>query len=161
MATLETQYKNWLKENEPIEYSEWLEKFSEIHHLDKLKEPTRINMETKCTCERPDDNTCEYCEKQSSIQILREAAKDFVLSHDFSELTNPNHLANRCFQFGAKWQSERMYSEEDMSEAHFQGWVTRERFEDLSPDIIYPKGLDYEEKREYAFNLWFNKFKKK
>jgi hypothetical protein len=36
MATLETQYKNWLKENEPIEYSEWLEKFSEIHHLDKI-----------------------------------------------------------------------------------------------------------------------------
>jgi hypothetical protein len=36
MATLETQYKNWLKENEPIEYSEWLKKFSEIHHLDKL-----------------------------------------------------------------------------------------------------------------------------
>lgn len=56
---------------------------------------------------------------------------------------------------------ERMYSEEDMSEAYFQGWVTRERFDDLSPDIIYPKGLDYEEKREYAFNLWFNKFKKK
>jgi len=38
MATLETQYKNWLKENEPITYSEWLEKFSEIHNLDKLKE---------------------------------------------------------------------------------------------------------------------------
>ena len=36
MATLETQYKNWLKENEPIEYSEWLEKFSQIHHLDKI-----------------------------------------------------------------------------------------------------------------------------
>jgi hypothetical protein len=36
MATLETQYKNWLKENEPITYSEWLEKFSEIHNLDKL-----------------------------------------------------------------------------------------------------------------------------
>jgi hypothetical protein len=94
-------------------------------------------------------------------ETLEEAAKEFVLSHDFSKLTNPNHLANRCFQFGAKWQSERMYSEEDMSEAHFQGWVTRERFDDLSPDIIYPQGLDYEEKREYAFNLWLDKYKKK
>ena len=36
MATLETQYKNWLKENEPITYSEWLKKFSEIHNLDKV-----------------------------------------------------------------------------------------------------------------------------
>ena len=41
MATLETQYKNWLKDNEPIEYSEWLEKFSEIHNLDKIiKKPS-------------------------------------------------------------------------------------------------------------------------
>jgi hypothetical protein len=43
MATLETQYKNWLKENEPIEYSEWLEKFSEIHNLDKVAYPKIIN----------------------------------------------------------------------------------------------------------------------
>jgi hypothetical protein len=47
-------------------------------------------------------------------ETLEEAAKEFVLSHDFSRLTNPNHLANRCFQYGAKWQQERMYSEEDM-----------------------------------------------
>jgi hypothetical protein len=36
MATLQTQYRNWLKDNEPIEYSEWLNRFSEIHHLDKI-----------------------------------------------------------------------------------------------------------------------------
>ncbi len=155
-------------------------------------------MENKCTCERPDDNTCEYCEQQSSIQILkeptmitdwlnehgdpeitkkvekeaelREAAENFYREFPSNPLDKPEWNYNRdvdCFKKrkafinGAKWQSERMYSEEDMSEAHFQGWVTRERFEDLSPDIIYPKGLDYEEKREYAFNLWFNKFKKK
>jgi hypothetical protein len=47
-------------------------------------------------------------------ETLEEAAKEFVLSHDFSKLTNPNHLANRCFQFGAKWQQEKMYS--DMQE---------------------------------------------
>jgi hypothetical protein len=43
MATLETQYKNWLKENEPITYSEWLEKFSEIHNFDKVPYPKIIN----------------------------------------------------------------------------------------------------------------------
>ena len=47
-------------------------------------------------------------------ETLEEVAKEFVLSHDFSKLTNPNHLANRCFQFGAKYQAEKMYSEEDM-----------------------------------------------
>jgi len=43
MATLETQYNNWLKENEPITYSEWLEKFSEIHNFDKVPCPKVIN----------------------------------------------------------------------------------------------------------------------
>jgi hypothetical protein len=47
---------------------------------------------------------------------IEEAAKEFVLSHDFSQLTNPNHLANRCFQYGAKWMQERSYSEEDMKQ---------------------------------------------
>jgi hypothetical protein len=36
MATLQTQYRNWLKGNEPIEYAEWLNRFSEIYHLDKI-----------------------------------------------------------------------------------------------------------------------------
>ena len=36
MATLETQYRNWLRDNEPIEYSEWLERFSEIHNFGQL-----------------------------------------------------------------------------------------------------------------------------
>jgi len=38
MATLETQYNNWLKGKiKPITYLEWLGKFSEIHNLDKFK----------------------------------------------------------------------------------------------------------------------------
>ena len=67
----------------------------------------------------------------------------------------------KSFIKGANWQKERMYSEEDMSKSFFQGWVTRDRFDDQIPDIIYPQGLDYEEKQEYAFNLWFEQFKKK
>jgi hypothetical protein len=35
------------------------------------------------------------------------------------------------------------------------GWTTRERFDDLVPDIIYPEGLDYEEKQEYAFEQYY------
>ncbi len=58
-------------------------------------------------------------------------------------------------------QQQEMYSEEDLRRAYSVGWVTKERFDDLSPDIVYPKGLDYEEKQDYAFNLWFEQFKKK
>ena len=56
-------------------------------------------------------NTTAYIKQET----LEEAAKEFVLSHDFSLLTNPNHLANRCFQYGAKWKQEQilqfLYSE--------------------------------------------------
>ena len=62
---------------------------------------------------------------------------------------------------GIKEQQKRSYSEEDMRKAYSIGWITRERFDDLSPDIVYPKGLDYEEKQDYAFNLWFEQIKKK
>lgn len=61
--------------------------------------------------------------------------------------------------FGAKWQQKRTYSEKDMRKAYSMGWITRERFDDLVPDIDYPSDLDYEEKQEYAFNLWFKQFK--
>ena len=69
-----------------------------------------------------------------------------------------------AFKKGAKWQQEQdknKFSEEDLSEAYSQGWMTRERFDDLSPEIVYPKGLDYEEKQEYSFNLWLRKYKQR
>jgi len=74
---------------------------------------------------------------------------------------NESPLWHDGFIAGFKYMAERMYSEEDMRKSFFQGWVTRERFDDQIPDIIYPKGLDYEEKQEYAFNLWFEQNKKK
>jgi hypothetical protein len=100
-----------------------------IYGLINLK---RNNMETnKCTCERPDDNTCDYCEQQSSIQILKEAAENFYREFPSNPLDKPEWNYNRdvdCFKKrkafinGAKWQSERMYSEEDMIE--FGEWVS-------------------------------------
>ena len=34
---------------------------------------------------------------------------------------------------------------EDLRKFFFMGWTTRERFDDLVPDMIYPEKLDYEE----------------
>ncbi len=44
---------------------------------------------------------------------------------------------------------------EQHEETFSKGWNTRERFDDLVPDIIYPEGLDYEEKQEYAFEQYY------
>ncbi len=39
-------------------------------------------MENKCTCERPDDNTCEYCEKQQEESILAEAKNNMEIRNE-------------------------------------------------------------------------------
>ena len=77
-------------------------------------------------------------------ETLEEAAKEFVLSHDFSKLTNPNHLANRCFQLGAKHMAERMYSEEEVLEL-LNKFSNRDR--------------NHED--EQRTKKWFEQFKKK
>jgi hypothetical protein len=81
-------------------------------------------------------------QEEPKQETLEEAAKEFVLSHDFSLLTNPNHLANRCFQYGAKWQAERMYSEEDMIEFAFDTYyyisgIMRVPFNQLSENKLH------------------------
>lgn len=45
---------------------------------------------------------------------------------------------------------------EQMRKTYSHGWTTRERFDDLVPDTIYPLGLDYEEKQEYSFEQYYN-----
>lgn len=45
---------------------------------------------------------------------------------------------------------------EQMRKTYSHGWTTRERFDDLVPDIIYPLKLDYEEKQEYSFEQYYN-----
>ena len=77
-------------------------------------------------------------------ETLEEAAVEFVRSHDFSLLTNPNHLANRCFQFGAKWQAERMYSEEEVRT------IANDAYSMGRNNILIG-----------VFNKWFEQFKKK
>lgn len=48
-----------------------------------------------------------------SEEEIEDYAKEFVLSHDFSALTNPNHLANRCFQHGVKWLIEKLKQQDN------------------------------------------------
>jgi hypothetical protein len=54
------------------------------------------------------------------------------------------------------YQQAKAMEKEQHKETYSIGWTTRERFDDLVPDIIYPEGLDYEEKQEYAFEKYYN-----
>ena len=76
---------DWLKENEPIEYSEWLEKFSEIHNLDKIiKKPCDFDHNGECLICDCWPSDCAYKRylngdyKWESKEELENMFKDFV-----------------------------------------------------------------------------------
>jgi hypothetical protein len=73
--------------------------------------------ESNCIC---NDNTCNYCEEQESIQILKEAKEQTTKQETLEEFALKyadgngwNTLTIELVKAGAKWQAERMYSEEE------------------------------------------------
>jgi hypothetical protein len=84
-------------------------------------------------------------------ETLEEAAENYgwrIKINTFSNPVKANDLANSAkqdFIEGAKWQQERMYSEEDLKEAFYQGWV------------LSGARVSFKE----AIGKWFEKFKKK
>ena len=110
---------------------------------------------TDCTCI---EGTVDM--KQEKLEEASERIRKELIHAPVGIIPN----FNDGFEQGVKWEQQQdktKFSEEDLSEAYSQGWMTRERFDDLSPEIVYPKGLDYEEKQEYSFNLWLRKYKQR
>jgi len=88
----------------------------------------------ECTC-----SVCDYCEEQESIQILKEAKENALKQETLEEAAEkwnekqttlefgkPHNAPNRIKAFieGAKWQAERMYSEEEVLELLLKGRYT-------------------------------------
>jgi hypothetical protein len=97
-------------------------------------------------------------------ETLEEAVKNYIHSSKFESPTGHGMKeVKEAFIEGAKWQAERMYSEEDMFE--FSQWISHE-------DWVYLRSKGYwvnEEQEELEqklsskeiLNLWFEQFKKK
>jgi len=120
------------------------------------EEPKQI----KCYCGHTSYCDCSPLEEPpQETTIEEEAAKEFVLSHDFSQLTNPNHLANRCFQYGAKWKEERMYSEEEF--LCFSEWVSSEDWVYLPSKGYWVNEEQEELEQKFTTKQLFEQFKKK
>ncbi len=97
----------------------------------KQEEPKQI----KCYCGHT--ITCDCEPKQ---ETLEEAAEKYAsISFNKQDLYDG-------FIAGAKWQAERMYSEEDMAEAFIACWKAN-----------VPDGIEC----KVSFNEWFEQFKKK
>jgi hypothetical protein len=93
-------------------------------------------------------------------ETLEEAAENYVNKKgDIPTTKLEDAIFKQGFKDGAKWQSERMYSEEDLKEAYFsaisstgEGW-NAEYANGNNPNI--------EEKFSKGFAQWFEQFKKK
>jgi len=91
------------------------------------------------------EDSCKYGEDDCPAkplkpkqETLEEAAENYVIDESFLPVYKEE--CERAFINGAKWQAERMYSEEDLKSAFFNGGDMK----------------DIEE-----FNHWFEQFKKK
>jgi hypothetical protein len=87
---------------------------------------------------------------------LEEAAEKYVEDFDLSfydtvEEIPVKELGKKDFKEGAKWQSERMYSEEDMKESFINGALT---------DLFNNWGISDENMAKEKFDEWFEQFKK-
>jgi len=138
--------KEELKTNlERLSFLGLIKEFAEYYKKVPLVEEPK----QECTCENPTDNTCGYCEKENKIKILEEAKKRALEEETLEEAAEnmwldpiQNLTSKMSFIQGAKWQTERMYSEEDLRNAYRWGTLVNQGTKE-------------------HFNEWFNQFKKK
>jgi hypothetical protein len=93
----------------------------------------------KCTCERPDDNACDYCDEQESKRILKEAKERYSEQETLEKAAKKYYEDNQfksnyphspySFIDGAKWQAERMYSEEEVLTILYFRSIYQDHFE--------------------------------
>jgi len=132
-----------------------------------------VESKEECTCENPTDNTCDYCEEENKKEILEEAKKralevetleeaaETYVKDNFQMYAFPEAIMT-VYKDGAKWQAERMYSEEDMIDfAEFAATYT-DKNRNVHRQMLHAKSkYDGAERTIDLLNIWFEQFKKK
>ena len=92
--------------------------------------------------------------KQTAVELFIEQLEQ--KSFQETEGINQIHITIDTNEYLTLKEQAKAMEKQQMRKTYSHGWTTRERFEDLVPDIIYPLGLDYEEKQEYAFEQYYS-----
>lgn len=90
--------------------------------------------------------------KKTVIQELIDEIVEHLTYDD--DLTEDSRITLETIRL--RCLSKLSIEKEMLRKTYSQGFIIRERFDDLVPDIIYPLGLDYEEKQKYAFEQYYN-----
>ena len=107
--------------------------------------------------------------KNKEQETLEEAAKNYgwrIKRNPFSDAVKANELADSAandFIEGAKYQAERMYSEEDMKNAFDSAREFNSLDGIVDVHIVLPMGGDMSDLQplHFTFEEWFAQFKKK
>jgi hypothetical protein len=106
-------------------------------------EPNQI----KCYC-----GHTSYCDCSPLDEAKQETLEEFALKNSkYTNHSNINHSKEEAIILGAKWQQERMYSEEEVIEFFIEGYRQRA----IESNLIFDNAS-----RMYAISL-FEQFKKK
>jgi hypothetical protein len=136
--------KNW---NYPLDKS-WEYKLR-IIPKDEAKERAKNYMSLKGALE-PKQIKCYcghtiYCDCIPLDEAKQETLEEFALKNSkYTNHSNINHSKEEAIILGAKWQQERMYSEEEVKK--------------LIVDFLFTRGIGKEVEN---VNEWFNQVKKK
>jgi hypothetical protein len=87
---------------------------------------------------------------KSKQETLEQAAERLSKDNLVTPYEKPSF--KNGFIEGAKWQTERMYSEEDMKESFINGALT---------DLFNTWGISDKDMAKEKFDVWFEQFKKK
>jgi len=167
-----------VKQEEPKIGENSYEDLANVKSMDNLISGVKEEPKQECTCENPTDNTCDYCEKENKIKILEEAKKRALEEETLEEVaeryakiyrcpaTNDNEYCRHdiisAINFGAKWQAERMYTEEDMIKfAEFVASYPDKNRNYLNQMLHAKSKYDGSERTIDLFGIWFKQFKNK
>jgi len=180
VQAIDDEFLEWFVKNPSIDsvrveikpmfpmYSTFIEHINNPPFFGNLKRKIIIPREEpkqECTC-----GVCDYCEEQETIQILKEAKENTLKQETLEEAaqqyaenweeitgldwekTYPNDASKLDFIAGAKWQAEKMYSEEEVKMLAFNFYY------DMSKKMNVPENLISENRTN--FDIWFEQFKK-
>jgi len=89
--------------------------------------------------------------------MKQETLEEFIKSQPYYGTCTTEYKEG--IEVGAKWQAERMYSEEDMRKAYFSGISSTG--EGWNGEYADGNDPNIEEKFSEGFTQWFEQFKKK
>jgi hypothetical protein len=150
VQAIEDEFLEWFVKNPSCEF---VEVFHQLHKDEPLykiiipqEEPNKLNLKE---LENKLDDSLANETKESLTSWLSSKRNEQETLEEAAEKYKYNPKGDFCFTKGAKWQSERMYSEEDLREAFRQG----------QDNVEYSEMYGFDSK--LTEQDWFSQFKKK